>query len=131
MPLRGFSRSFRGGAVRRCPRALMSQRARELAILLSIAVAAVSGDVGAQRALSPVTDAMLRQPDPADWLMWRRTHDAWGYSPLAQIDTTNVGRLAMVWSRPLSAGLQEGTPLVHDGVMFMPNPSDVVQAIDA
>ena len=29
-----------------------------------------------------VTDAMLQNPDPADWLNWRRTLDGWGYSPL-------------------------------------------------
>ena len=34
--------------------------------------------------LTPVTDAMLQDPDPADWLMWRRTLDSWGYSPLDQ-----------------------------------------------
>src|SRR6266436_3029521 len=33
----------------------------------------------------PVTDAMLRNPDPGDWLMWRRTLNSWGYSPLNQI----------------------------------------------
>ena len=31
---------------------------------------------------TPVTDAMLENPDPADWLNWRRTLDGWGYSPL-------------------------------------------------
>ena len=85
----------------------------------------------AQRALTPVTDAMLRNPDPADWLMWRRTLNSWGYSPLDQIDRSNVARLQLVWSRPLGPGLQEGTPLVHDGVMFMPNPADFIQAINA
>jgi alcohol dehydrogenase (cytochrome c) len=85
----------------------------------------------AQRAVSAVTDAMLRNPSPGDWLMWRRTLDSWGYSPLDQIDRSNVGQLALVWSRGLASGIQEGTPLVHDGVMFMPNPLDVVQAIDA
>jgi alcohol dehydrogenase (cytochrome c) len=85
----------------------------------------------AQRALSPVTDAMLRDPAPADWLMWRRTLNSHGYSPLDRINRSNVRNLALVWSRGLTAGIQEGTPLVHDGVMFMPNPMDVVQAIDA
>jgi alcohol dehydrogenase (cytochrome c) len=33
---------------------------------------------------------MLQDPDPADWLMWRRTLNSWGYSPLRQIDRTNV-----------------------------------------
>ena len=79
----------------------------------------------------PVTDAMLQDPDPADWLMWRRTLDTWGYSPLEQIDRENVGGLRMVWTRALGPGLQQGTPLVYDGVLYMPNPRDVIQAIDA
>ena len=37
----------------------------------------------------------------------------------------------MVWTRGLGQGRQRGTRLVRDGVMFMPNPSDVIQAIDA
>ncbi len=78
----------------------------------------------------PVTDAVLQDPDPADWLMWRRTLDGWGYSPLEQIDRDNVGDLRMVWTRALGPGLQQGTPLVHDGVLYMPNPRDVIQALD-
>ena len=81
---------------------------------------------------TPVTDAELQNPDPADWLMWRRTLNGWGYSPLDQVDRDNVSELQMVWSRALATpGRQQGTPLVHDGVMYMPNPSDVIQAIDA
>jgi PQQ-dependent dehydrogenase (methanol/ethanol family) len=87
---------------------------------------------GAQNAsVPPVTDAMLLKPDAADWLMWRRTLDSWGYSPLDQINRDNVQSLSMVWSRGLTAGIQEGTPLVYRGVMYMPNPSDVIQALDA
>ena len=41
----------------------------------------------------PVTDAMLQNPDPANWLMWRRTLDSWGYSPLNQIHRANVSQL--------------------------------------
>ena len=64
--------------------------------------------------------------------MWRRTLDSWGYSPLEQINRENVGDLRMVWSRALALGRrQQGTPLVYDGVMYMPNPRDVIQAIDA
>ena len=79
----------------------------------------------------PVTDAMLNEPDPADWLTWRRTPDGWGYSPLDQIDRDNVADLRLVWSRALTNGSQQATPLVYDGVMYMPNPDDVIQAIDA
>ncbi len=37
-------------------------------------------------AFVPVTDAMLLDPDPGDWINWRRTLDGWGYSPLDQIN---------------------------------------------
>jgi PQQ-dependent dehydrogenase (methanol/ethanol family) len=80
---------------------------------------------------TPVTDAMLRDPAPGDWPMWRRTFSAWGHSPLTQINRNNVRNLALVWSRALAPGVQEGTPLVYNGTMFFPNPLDVVHAIDA
>ena len=80
---------------------------------------------------TPVTDAMLRAPSPNDWLMWRGTFSAWGYSGLNQVNRNNVRTLALVWSRAIGPGVQEGTPLVYNGTMFFPNPSDVVHAIDA
>ena len=79
----------------------------------------------------PVTDAMLQNPADGDWLMWRRTLDGWGYSPLDQIDRGNVGDLRMVWSRALAPGAQQGTPIAYGGTLYMPNPNDVIQAIDA
>ena len=78
----------------------------------------------------PVTDATLQNPEAADWLMWRRTLNGWGYSPLDQINRSNVRDLQMVWSRALYPGRQQATPLVYDGVLYMPNPNDVIQAID-
>ena len=86
---------------------------------------------GAQvRDFEPVTDAMLENPDPADWLNWRRTLDGWGYSPLDQITTDNAHRLQLVWSWGLEDGSQQTTPLVNDGVMYIANPGEVVQALD-
>ena len=79
----------------------------------------------------PVTDAMLENPDPADWLSWRRTLDGWGYSPLDEINTDNVHQLQLVWSWSLGLGLSQAAPLVHDGVMFIPSPRNVVHAVDA
>jgi len=83
------------------------------------------------RPFQGVTDAVLRNPPAADWLTWRRTLNSWGYSPLQGITPDNVRTLRMVWTRALGPGLQEGTPLVHDGVMYFPNPLDVVEAFDA
>ncbi|HCE01760.1 MAG TPA: hypothetical protein DEQ98_00855, partial [Acidobacteria bacterium] len=104
-----------------------------VAILLWVVVHGAAPAVGQTRqdAITPVTDAELQNPDPNDWLMWRRTLDSWGHSPLDQINRDNVGGIRMVWTRGLTEGLQQGTPLVRDGVLYMPNPRDVVQAIDA
>jgi len=88
-------------------------------------------DAQQARPFQAVTDAVLRNPPPADWLMWRRTLNSWGYSPLQDITPNNVRTLRMVWTRALGPGIQEGTPLVHDGVMYFPNPLDVVEAFDA
>ena len=92
---------------------------------------ALTLSVYAQPRPTPVTSQMLAKPDPADWLMWRRTLDSWGYSPLNQINRGNVANLKLVWTRGMAEGTQEGTPLVHDGVMFLPNPGDLIQALDA
>jgi alcohol dehydrogenase (cytochrome c) len=83
------------------------------------------------RSFVPVTDAMLQKPNAADWLMWRRTLDGWGYSPLDQINRNNVGQMRMVWTRGMGPGNIEATPLVYNGVMYLPNPGDYIQAIDA
>ena len=97
----------------------------------AVAVAAPCPAQAQARDIDPVTDAELENPSPDDWLMWRRTLDGWGYSPLDQIDRDNVDQLRLVWTRALAPGRQQGTPLVRDGVMFMPNPRDIIQALDA
>ena len=85
----------------------------------------------AAKTLSPVTEAMLRNPSPSDWLMWRRTYDGWGYSPLEEIKKTNVSRMQVAWTWALTNGATEITPIVHDGVLFIFNYGDKVQALNA
>ncbi|MBV9506033.1 MAG: PQQ-binding-like beta-propeller repeat protein [Acidobacteriia bacterium] len=99
-----------------------------IALLLPI----VSVRVPAQpNAFQAVTEALLRNPPPGDWLNWRRTDDAWGYSPLDQINQRNVRQLQLAWSWAMDdTGAGEATPLVHDGIMYLPNPRGVIQALD-
>ena len=98
-----------------------------LAGALSIAAPASAQEDG----FVPITDAMLHEPDPDDWINWRRTLDGWGYSPLDQITTENVHRLQLVWGWSIGPGLSQPTPLVHDGVMYIPNPGNGVHAVNA
>lgn len=81
--------------------------------------------------ISPVTDAALTNPPLGDWLTWRRTWNDHGFSPLKQIDTSNVASLRVAWSWSLPNGPNEATPLVHDGVIFVHGYGDKVQALDA
>jgi len=102
--------------------------------LAALALVALSGNLwlAAQvKDFTPVTEAMLRNPAAGDWPNWRRTDNAWGYSPLDQINKRNVGQLQLAWSWAMDdGGAQEGTPLVYNGVMYLPNPRGVIQAID-
>jgi alcohol dehydrogenase (cytochrome c) len=80
----------------------------------------------------PVTPERLKHPEDGDWLLYRRTYDGWGYSPLSQITPDNAARLKPVWT--LQTGQIEGhqaPPIVNNGVMFVATPGNQVLAIDA
>ena len=81
--------------------------------------------------ISLVTDELLQNPPPGEWLLWRRTYDDQGFSPLKQIDKSNVGNLRVKWSWSLPNGANESTPLEHDGVIFIESYGDKVQALNA
>jgi alcohol dehydrogenase (cytochrome c) len=96
------------------------------ALLASAACAQLRADY------SLVTDERLENPEPGNWLMYRRTYNGWGYSPLDQIDTDNVDGLVPVWT--VSTGIKEGhegVPVVNDGIMFISTPLNQVLALDA
>jgi len=89
----------------------------------------VKGEV---KNFSPVTDAMLASPAPGDWLMVRRNYQAWSHSPLKQINAGNVKGLRLAWSWAMvEGGGNEPSPIVHDGVLYVANPGNVIQALDA
>ena len=80
---------------------------------------------------APVSAAMLADPADGDWLSWRRTMDGWGHSPLDQVNLENVDQLTLAWVITMRDGSNQGTPLVHDGVMYLTHPQNTIQALDA
>lgn len=94
------------------------------------AQAALKARAERMRKLTPVTDEMLRNPPKGEWLHWRRTYDAQGFSDLDQITRENVGRLGVAWSWSLAPGVNEITPLVHEGVLFAAS-AGTLEALDA
>lgn len=79
----------------------------------------------------PVTDNMLLRPKPENWISFRNGYNLWGYSSLNQINAGNVNQLRLAWSRAMQPGPQEVEPLVYDGIMYLANSEDILQALDA
>ena len=73
----------------------------------------------------------LYLPSDDSWLSWRRTLDGHGFSPLALINRSTVQNLKLVWSLAMEDGSNQGTPLVHQGIMFLTHPNNSIQAIEA
>ncbi len=80
---------------------------------------------------TPVTDTILANPSPGDWLRWRRDHGATGYSPLDQITPDNVNNLQLAWAWTMEPGGMQQEPIVYCGIMYLPHTNGVVQALDA
>ena len=99
------------------------------------AATAVPGGVtvaGEVESYTPVTDELLREPDPGDWLMVRRNYEAWSYSPLGSITRGNVGELELQWMWAMNEGGRNApSPIAHDGVLYFAGFGPVVQALDA
>ena len=89
----------------------------------------VTGHVANYR---PVSDEMLTNPPDGDWLMGRRNYQGWSFSPLKQITPANVKTLQLKWAWAMNeGGASEITPIVHDGIIFLSNTDNIVQALDA
>lgn len=88
----------------------------------------------AQQKSAPVDDAALRAPDTRnqDWLSYGRDYYEQRFSPLHQINDTNVAQLSLAWQMDTATdrGL-EATPLVIDGVMYTTGSWSVTYAVDA
>ena len=70
--------------------------------------------------------------DAANWLSYGRTYDEQRFSPLAQINATNIRSLGLAWFADLDTNRgQEATPLVVDGVLYTSTAWSMVKAYDA
>jgi alcohol dehydrogenase (cytochrome c) len=107
---------------------------KKIGLCASLAALALSASLGVAYAAdyTPVTDARLANPEPENWLMTRGNYSGWSYSPLEQINTSNIKGLVPVWT--VATGVDSGheaPPLVNNGVMFVATPYSQVMALDA
>ena len=88
----------------------------------------VQGEV---RNFRRVTDEMLRNPPPGDWLALRRDHFASNFSPLTQITASNAQDLQLAWVWPMNeGGTQQPSPLANNGTIYLNNTGGIIQALD-
>jgi alcohol dehydrogenase (cytochrome c) len=100
-------------------------------VLLGILPNAMAAD-SAARDWPPITSERLRHPEPGDWAAYRRSADVTAFSPLAQIDTTNVAQLRPVWSFSMhDAGRWAAEPLVVNGLLYVAEGTGRLTAFDA
>jgi alcohol dehydrogenase (cytochrome c) len=100
-------------------------------VAFTIAAGLVPALVGQVKTFVPVTDQMLINPSPDDWLMFSRTYDAQRFSPLNQVTKQNVNQLGLAWSRGIGQGTTETIPTVYKGVMYVNVPGGAIEALDA
>lgn len=111
----------------------MKQRSKQHKLLVSVAA------VFAALALQTTTLSSARAEsgpgydDPNNWPQYHRSYNAWRFSPLSQINKSNVKKLKVAWIHQpgnITHGLQS-TPIVIDGVMYTISADNNVWAIDA
>ena len=73
-------------------------RQAAMGLIAAAAIAAAVADEAAKDDWESITEERLLEPEPGDWLSYRRTYDVTGFSPLRQINRRNVGQLRPVWS---------------------------------
>ena len=99
-------------------------------ILASLLCSFVSAQ---QSSLTLVNDpAMSGESQGENWLAFGRTYSEQRFSPLTQINQSNVGGLELEWyvDLPNSRSLVS-TPLVVDGIMYFISSMNIVRAVDA
>ncbi len=108
----------------------LGSAAAATAVLVFLATAAAAPGQSAPL-IEPVTDAELAATPNGDWLSFRGNLSAWAYSALDAVNTETVGQLDFAWAAPMEAGPNEATPLVRGGIVYLPQPEDVIHALDA
>src|SRR5262249_54403403 len=70
--------------------------------------------------------------EPGNWLTYSRDYTGQRYSPLDQINVSNVGKLRVAWMRQVNElDTFETSPIVVDGTLFITEPPNGVAALDA
>jgi alcohol dehydrogenase (cytochrome c) len=99
---------------------------------VAAAAALACGSAGAADDYKPVTTQRLVNPEPGNWLLTKGNYAGWSYTPLEQINASNVKKLRPVWSA--STGVlsgHEAPAIVNGDYMFVATPFNQVIAYES
>ena len=101
----------------------MNQRIR---VAVAGFVASLASSAGAAPPALPPADA------GANWAAYGRTDSEQRFSPLRQINRSNVGKLGLDWALDMPDAVSlNSTPLAIDGVLYFSGDRAIVRAVDA
>jgi alcohol dehydrogenase (cytochrome c) len=81
-----------------------------MALIATGIAAAQTGD------FPPITNDRLHDPEPGDWLSYRRSYDVTAFSPLTDINRQTVNELRLVWAYTMRDNSRwVATPIVANG----------------
>jgi alcohol dehydrogenase (cytochrome c) len=97
-----------------------------------LGVMAGAAALAQSRPWTGISAERLLNPEAGDWVSYRRTYDLTAFSALRQIDRSTVRRLRAVWSCSMRDNRRWfATPIVANGLMYVPEGSGRVTAFDA
>src|SRR4026208_227704 len=106
-------------------------------LFLSALLLCMGGWIAVAQNAKRINDNALKDAgkNKEDWISYNRDWSETRFSPLDQINATNVSKLGLAWSFDIpnvgQGTRQEGTPLVANGVLYSITPFSVVYAVDA
>ncbi len=112
----------------------MARRATHLLVRAVVGISMLLGSTAVALGQEVTSERLLHaDQEPHNWLMYYGNYQGWRYSPLQQINTTNVQRLAVKWTFRTGSGDEnfQVTPLVVDGIMYLTNQRNEIFALHA
>jgi len=109
---------------------LPSVQVSSLVVYLRSIARNAAPSAAARKGRGPTTTELAAPPE-GSWPHYNGVPGGNRYSPLRQINLTNVQRLRMEWMYPMPGSARlEVTPVVFEGVMFITGPNEAI-ALDA
>jgi outer membrane protein assembly factor BamB len=112
----------------------MARAATHLLVMAVVGISMLLGHTGGALSQEVASERLLNaDKDPNNWPMYYGNYQGWRYSPLQQINATNVKRLAVKWKFRTGSGDEnfQVTPVVVDGIMYLTNQRNEVFALYA